>query len=162
MSEPYRRGMVSVQGDLDAILQDAKTIDDAMLGNIQLYNPMLGGLEIISHTGFGPSFLQLFRFVSPNDPCACARAFRQNERVLVPNVFSDPLFFRYRTIALRSGFQAVQSTPIRGARGQAIGVLSTHFPRPHVFSRHALGALDVYAEEAGSVIEGWLSGVKER
>jgi hypothetical protein len=42
----------------------------------------------------------------------------------------DDDFAPYRSIAYRSGFRAVQSTPVVSSSGATLGILSTHFATP--------------------------------
>src|SRR5689334_6846979 len=107
-------------------LDTAMTADGAQLGNVQLFSRSAGGLQIQAQRGFSDSFLSTFRIVRPDEATACARAFRLERRVCIPDVFADPLFLPYRSIADQAGFRAVQSTPIR-VRGRIAAVLSTHF-----------------------------------
>lgn len=45
-----------------------------------------------------------------------------------------------------AGARAVQSTPLLGPSGQVIGMLSTHYERPHIPSPEELQAIDAIAE----------------
>ena len=60
---------------------------------------------------------------------------------------------RYLSIVFSAGFRAVQSTPLISRGGELIGVLSTHFRRPHRPSAPELHLLDLHARQAAEVIE---------
>lgn len=47
-----------------AVLQEAVEVEDAAFGNIQVFNPEAGGLEIILQQGFDPAFLQTRTYAS--------------------------------------------------------------------------------------------------
>lgn len=137
---------VSLEGGIKAalfrLLDCAIEIDGARAGNVQLFNPSLGGLEIVAQRGFDAAFLQLFCLVRPDEPSACARAFRNRERVVIVDVNEDPHFVPYLSMMSQSGVAAVQSTPVLDDRAVPIGVLSTHFPRPCRLSAQGALALD--------------------
>ena len=134
------------------ILDEAIRADGAARGNVQLYDATLGGLRIVAQRGFDEEFLHLFSLVRSDEPSVCSRALRCRERVVVSDVESDPFFAPYQSMARRAGFRAVQSTPILGAAGDVLGMLSTHFPRVHALSEAAQRAVDRCAEQAARVI----------
>ena len=137
---------VSLEGKTRAallrVLDRAIAIDGARAGNIQLFNPSLGGLEIVAQRGFDSAFLQLFCLVRPDDPSACARAFRNRERVVIADVNEDPHFVPYLSMMSHARVRGVQSTPVLDDRAVPIGVLSTHFPTPCRLSAQGALALD--------------------
>jgi len=125
----------------------------ADFGNIQVYNPAIGALEIVAQRGFKQDFLDAFRIVDMDDESACARAMRQGKQVTIEDVDNDPVYVPYREIAAAAGYRAVQSTPLVSRRGDLIGMLSTHFRRPHLPTDQELRMLDLYARQAADVIE---------
>jgi signal transduction histidine kinase len=52
-----------------------------------------------------------------------------------------------------AGFRAVQSTPLFNRRGEVLGMISTHFKRPHRPSERELRYTDLYARRAAEMIE---------
>src|SRR5689334_10438108 len=109
------------------ILDDAIEADGAAKGNVQLFNSVLGGLEIVAQRGFDESFLETFRIVRADEPSACGRALRFKRRVVISGIRADLFYSPYLTVAAEAGYRAVQSTPIVAKDGVAIGILSTHF-----------------------------------
>src|SRR4029453_11345685 len=65
----------------------------------------------------------------------------------------DPGFAPHRRIAASAGFRAVQSTPLFGRNGAPLGMLSTHFRRPHRPTLRELNLTDLYARQAAEMIE---------
>jgi len=128
------------------ILQAAIGATGAAFGNVQIFDPRHGGLEIVAQLGFPQEFLDLFARVTPAGPSstACARAFRQGRRVMIPDVELDLEFEPYRPIARTCGFKAVQSTPIM-QDGRVVGVLSTHFAERTELPPESAQLLDRYA-----------------
>ncbi len=134
--------------DLPRILEEVLDASIALLGadfgNIQLCDPATGILKIVAQRGFSPAFLEHFASVDINEPSACGRALRAGERVIIEDVAAEPGYLPHRDIAARSGYRAVQSTPIRGREGIVRGMLSTHFRNPHRPSDRELQLTDIY------------------
>jgi hypothetical protein len=134
------------------VLDKAIKIDGAAKGNVQLVDRELGRLQMVVQRGFDLPFLQLFEFVRPDDPTCCARAFRYQRRVIIPDVAEDLLSGPYLSICRENNFQAAQSTPIIGEDGLLKGVFSTYFPKAHHLSHAASTALDDCASEMARII----------
>ena len=137
---------------LPAVLAGALSLMKADLGNIQLVDPATGALRIVTQAGFGPEFLEYFAVVGDGDGSACARAATQCAQTVVTDVRSDPDFAPHRDIAAASGFRGVQSTPRVGDAGHLIGIVSTHFRRPHRPSDRELRTMELYGDLAGEAV----------
>jgi PAS domain S-box-containing protein len=135
------------------VLDASIAMHRADFGNIQVYNPAIGALEIVAQRGFKQDFLDSFRIVGINDESACARAMRQGKQVTIEDVENDRAYALYREIAAAAGYRAVQSTPLISRGGDLIGILSTHFRRRHRPTDRELRMLDLYARQAADVIE---------
>ena len=118
----------------------------AQFGNLQLYVAKHDVLVLLVSRNFTPEFIDRFSCFSPDGRTACSRAFASARRVLIENVANDELFEPHRPAAREAGFQAVQSTPIKGTLGKVIAVLSTHFAAPRTFTEDELGVLDAQVE----------------
>ena len=137
---------------IEQILHTTIVVDGAAKGNVQIFNPLVNGLQIVTHRGFDVQFLQQFEIVQADEPSACGRAFRLGRRVMISDITVDRPYQPYLSIAESSGYRAVQSTPILNSDHSVIGVLSTHFPDTHVWSKEAERALDEYASKIGDAI----------
>ncbi len=135
------------------VLENAIASCAADFGNIQLYNPQKGALEIIVQRGFRKEFLDCFRLVRLDDGSACAQAMQSGERIIIEDVNLDPAFAPYRPVAAVAGYRAVQSTPLKSGDGTVIGMLSTHFRNPHRPSERDERLLDLYARHAAELVE---------
>lgn len=130
--------------------EGAMSLCGADFGNVQLWSPARGGLRIACQSGFDPDFLRYFSVVG--DTSACGRAATEGAQTVIADVEEDEAFAPHRDIAAASGFRAVQSTPLTGAEGRFVGVISTHFRNPHRPSDLTLGLMDWYADlVAGAV-----------
>jgi PAS domain S-box-containing protein len=137
---------------LEEILTATMALQHADFGNVQLYNPDTRALEIVAHRGFRRDFLDYFSRVN-EDSAVCGRALHLRERVIVEDVLTDPGFAPHLRIAASAGFRAVQSTPLFGRNGEPLGMLSTHFRRPHRPSLRELSLTDLFARQAAEMIE---------
>jgi PAS domain S-box-containing protein len=143
-------------GDLSAVLEQMldATIDlqRADFGNVQLLDAERGGLVIVAQRNFEPAFLEHFAIVTADD-CACGRAAEAGRRVIVEDTETDEGFTPHRSAAREAGFRAVQSTPLVSHRGELLGMLSTHFRKPHKPSDHELRLTDIYVQQAARMLE---------
>jgi PAS domain S-box-containing protein len=141
-----------LQDLLEEILDAIIALQRADFGNIQLYDRETGALKIVAQRGFKQDFLDYFDSVHEGQ-AACGLALQQRQRVIIEDVEVDPGFTPHRRIAASSGFRAVQSTPLFSRNGEPIGVLSTHFRRPHRPSERDLRLTDLYFRLAAELIE---------
>jgi signal transduction histidine kinase len=147
------------EGNVDALLADIlrAAIDfmDADMGSIQLYDAAENELRIIVHEGFEPSYVKSFESIKPGDQCACAAAMEINQRIVVPDVEASEFFADRPSLAiqLRAGVRAMQSTPLISRSGRILGILSTHWRRPHEPGLRELRLLDMLARQAADAIE---------
>ena len=141
-----------LQSILDEILDATIVLQNADFGNIQLYNPKTLALEIAAHRGFRQDFLDHFASVQ-DDGAACGRAMSRRERIIIEDVLIDPAFEPHRAIAASAGFRAVQSTPLFSRSGEPLGMISTHFRKPHRPQERELRLTDLYARQATELIE---------
>ncbi len=146
-------GYTDLRTALEEVLSAAITLLGADMGNIQLLNPQNNSLEIVAHRGFRKDFLDYFQAVRVGEGAVCGRALEWSERVLIEDVQIDQAFEPHRAIAASAGFRAVQSTPLMSRSGRLLGILSTHFRKPHLPSERDLRVLDLYARQAADFIE---------
>lgn len=139
-------------GAIAALLERAIDVDGASKGNVQYFDETGDYLEIVAQRGFNREFLQLFQRVRSDEPSVCARAARQGCRVAVSDVTMDRPFAPYLSVARDNDFRAVQATPVFAPGGDLLGVLSTHFARPHRLSAEAGTALDRLARNLSRLL----------
>jgi signal transduction histidine kinase/ActR/RegA family two-component response regulator len=138
---------------LEEILRSGIELVHADMGNIQLYSRTDRTLRIAAHHGFAPAFLDFFREVTTNDGSACGRSLRSGERVIIPDVDADAAYASFREVARDAGYRGVQSTPLIARDGSVLGVLSTHWRRPHQPGESDLRRLDWYVRQAADFID---------
>jgi len=141
-----------LQPMLEEVLDATIGLLHADFGNIQLYRSESGVLEIVAHRGFRQDFLDYFARVHGGS-AACGEAMNRRQRVIVEDVLTDPIFAPHIEIAASAGFRAVQSTPLLSRAGDFLGMISTHFRKPHRPSEKNLRLVDLYARQAAELIE---------
>jgi hypothetical protein len=134
------------------VLDGAMSLVGADFGNIQLRDSRRGPLRIVTQAGFNAEFLEHFSAVT-DDGSACGRAASQRTQVVIADVDEDEAFAPHRQIAAASRFRAVQSTPLADGAGHLVGVISTHFKRPHRPSAAELLLIEWYVEQIGEAVQ---------
>ena len=137
---------------LNSGLSLALQLSGTDLGNVQLMDWKTGSLTIAAQRGFNDDFLSFFRLVTAACGSACGRAIRERCSIVIEDVLLDREFASYRTISLKAGFCAVQSTPLISSSGAFLGVVSTHFPAAHRPSEVEMQALEVAGELTANAI----------
>ena len=136
---------------LEWALEGAISLLGADFGNIQLRDSPVGPLRIVTQAGFNSEFLEHFATVS-DEGSACGRAASQRAQVVIVDVNEDQAFAPHRHIASASRFRAVQSTPLVDGTDRLVGVVSTHFRRPHRPSTRDLLLMEWYVEQIGPAV----------
>ncbi|HTQ28969.1 MAG TPA: PAS domain S-box protein, partial [Puia sp.] len=138
---------------LDEVLLDAISLTGAEMGNVQLLDRENQALVIVAQKGFSGEFLEHFREVSATDSSACGQALHEKKQITIEDTETDVTYAGHREIAQKSGYRAVQSTPLFGLDGSPIGMISTHYQSPHVFTSQDLNKMELFARNAESFIE---------
>ena len=124
-----------------------------------LYPERAGGqgeLLLLAHHGFAPESAEAFKWVRMDTGCTCGETLRTRTRTVTSDVESAPFIVgRPGLQGLRqSGIRAVQTTPlISRGDGHLIGMISTHWRRPHMPSEDDLRQFDILARQAADLIE---------
>ena len=144
-----------VQRCLDEILNAAIAVTGADKGNLHRLNPETGTLVIAAQRGFEGPFLRFFSSVRSDEPSSCGGALQSGERVIVDDVTNSPIFAGHPSLdaLLSAGVRAVQSTPLISSGGGVLGMISTHFTRPHRPSERELRLMDLLARQAADYLE---------
>ena len=137
------------------ILDAAIEITGAAKGNVQLLDAHNSELSIAVHRGFSKPFLDFFASVRRGDAAACGNAMQTTARVVVEDVTRSEIFAGQSAldVLLAEGVRAVQSTPVVASSGQVLGIISTHFDRPHRPDERELRLLDLLARQVADYVE---------
>ncbi len=149
------RGNEPFDVSLQAILDAAIEITGADKGNIQLFDPASNTLELIVQRGFEGRFLEFFARVRRDEPLACSAAMQTCGQVVVEDVTQSDIFAGQKSldVLLEAGIRAVQSTPLLNASGEIIGMISTHFARPHRPSERQLRHVELLGRQVTDYLE---------
>jgi len=148
------------EGNLDAlyerVLEAAIGLMSAGIGTLQKYDPEHGELLLLSAKGnFHPEAAAFWERVNRATATTCGMALSLGRRVIVSDVESSDFMAGTPDLdALRrSGIRSGQSTPLVSRSGRLLGMISTHWTKPHHPTKHELRLLDVLARQAADLIE---------
>jgi PAS domain S-box-containing protein len=137
---------------LQEVMDAAVAIAGAQHGTLQLLEGE--ALRVVAHHRHQPSFLEYFADAE-NRTSACGEALSRGERVVVPDVETSALFAGTPSLPVlrAAGVRAVQSTPMLNRAGKPIGILTTHWDKPHRPDEHDLWRMDLLVRQAADLIE---------
>lgn len=141
------------QARLSGFLDDAIAAMGADMGTIQLLDPAISALKIVASRGFDAPFLEFFALVRADDgDSACGTALKQANRVVISDVAHSPIFVGKESedIMRSAGVCAVQSTPVIGAEGNLLGIITTHWRSITTPGDEAQRKMDLVVHRAAS------------
>lgn len=114
-----------------------------------------GELLLLSHHGFNPEAARFWEWVKPTSESTCAVALRTGERCIVPDVEKYDFMAGSEDLKtyLQAGIHAVQSTPLISRGGRLLGIISTHWRKPHTPTERDLAQFDILARQAADLVE---------
>jgi PAS domain S-box-containing protein len=142
----------------EQILDTAVAIAHSDFASIQMFYPERGSsgeLRLLGHRGFAKEAAKSWEWVSPAASTAGAEAFFKRQRIVVPDVRKCALIepSAELEVFIASGIVAMQTTPLLSRSGALLGVLSTHWRKPHELSASELRSLDILERLAADLIE---------
>ncbi|HEX2165929.1 MAG TPA: GAF domain-containing protein [Longimicrobiales bacterium] len=84
---------------------------------------------------------------------SCGTAAYRNERVIVSDIATDPLWENYRDVALAHGLAACWSEPIRSSEGKVLGTFALYYDEPRKPTETDLNVIEAAALRAAAMIE---------
>jgi len=142
----------------EKILDGAVNVMGSDFASMQIVSPERGPggeLRLIAFRGFDEQATKFWEWVGAGSQSTCAVALRTGQRVVCEDVRACDFMQDTDDLAiyLQSGVRAVQSTPLLSRSGQLLGVISTHWRRPHRPPLADLHRLDLLARQAADLIE---------
>ncbi|GJM24452.1 MAG: hypothetical protein DHS20C16_08670 [Phycisphaerae bacterium] len=145
----------SLQSILKSLVQTLEQQTDGMLGSILLLRnedtPRLYGgaapslpeayCNLIEGVAIGPSV------------GSCGTPAYRNERVIVEDIQSDPLWADYRDLASQHGLRACWSQPITNSAGEVLGTFALYYHKPKRPTERELDLIDSFAHLTALAIE---------
>jgi signal transduction histidine kinase len=147
-----------VEGLYEKILDAGVAIMRSDCASMQMLYPergKAGELLLLAFRGFDPEAARFWHWVRADSDCTCGIALRTRDRFIEPDVAGSAAMAGTADQAalLRAGILAAQSTPLRSRAGEIVGMISTHWTRPHRPSERDLLLLDILARQAADLIE---------
>jgi len=143
------------------IVEAAITITGSQFGTMQRLRPTDdpsghgGELELLAHRGLPPAAVGFWQWVSPRAYSSCTLALKLGQRAIIPDfeawddIAGTPDLQAFRDTGIRSA----QTTPLLSRTGELLGMISTHWDRPHQPSERDLRLLDILARQAADLLE---------
>src|SRR5262249_17518858 len=118
--------------------------------------PEQNELRLLAWRGFHPASAAFWDQINVGSAhTSCGVALSSYRRIVVPD--SEVCDFMAGSADLDhyyfSGIRAVQSTPLVSCSGELLGMISTHWRKPHQPSESSLRLIDVLARQAADLIE---------
>jgi len=143
------------------IVEAAVAITGSQFGTMQLLCPADdpsghgGQLQLLAHRGLPAEAVGFWQWVSPAAYSSCTLALKMGQRAIVPD------FEKWADIAgtadldafRAAGIRSAQTTPLLSRTGRLLGMISTHWDRPHHPSERDLRLLDILARQAADLLE---------
>ncbi len=139
----------------EQILDAAIALMCSDMGSLQMLYPEKNELLLLVWKGFKPASAAFWECVRVDSGSSCGAALHTGRRVIFSDV--ETCDFMAGTEDLDyyrlSGIRAVQSTPLISRSGHIVGMISTHWRKPHQPSERNLRLFDVLARQAADLIE---------
>jgi PAS domain S-box-containing protein len=139
----------------ERLLNAAIGLMSADMGSMQVFHPERGELRLLAERGFHPESASYWQWVRLASGSTCGMALSAGCRVVVPDIETCEAMAGTGDLTAyrRSGIRAVQSTPLVARSGRLLGMISTHWRKPHRPTERELLPLDVLARQAADLIE---------
>ncbi|MER8442895.1 PAS domain S-box protein [Mesorhizobium sp. M1066] len=148
--------------DIHALYQ--KLVDAAAMimrseyASMQMFYPDRGSegeLRLLAFRGFNAQAAEFWEWVRIESESTCGVALRTRKRVVVEDVSRSDYMAGTEDLEtyLQTGIHAVQTTPLLSRSGQLLGMVSTHWNRPHRPADSELRLLDLLARQAADLLE---------
>ncbi|HEX7122436.1 MAG TPA: GAF domain-containing protein, partial [Gemmatimonadaceae bacterium] len=147
-----------VQALYERIVEGAAVLMRSQFASMQILHPergVGGELQLLAHRGFDAQAADHWRWVPIGGGTPCGEALRTGQRVIVADVEDCEFMAGTSDLAesRRLGIRAIQTTPLVARSGRMLGMISTHWDRPHQPSARDLANLDLIARQAADLIE---------
>ena len=145
-----------IEGLYGDLLETAAAIMGSDCASMQMYRPDRGAgeLQLLAHRGFTQQAARSWAWVAPTSTTSCGVALATAQRVIVPDTKTDGSISEEEQHHYNeAGIRSMQSTPLVSRGGHVLGMISTHWRRPHQPSQQALNLLDILARQVADLLE---------
>jgi PAS domain S-box-containing protein len=146
------------EGLFEKILEAAQAIMGADFATLQKFYPERGEkgeLLMTASRGFDEKADNYWEWVRADWNTTCGIALRTRERVIIPDMekSASATGSKEQRLLLEDGIRAGQTTPLFSRAGELLGMISTHWRKPHEPSKRDLSLLDILARQAADLME---------
>jgi PAS domain S-box-containing protein len=146
------------EGDIQTLYEEIMAVAIALMeadaGTIQILDEATQELMLLATQGFEPAVTEYFSLVNAGSNTSCGRALVTGDRVSIDfDVPESEDLDGSLGMLLEAGYRSAQSTPLITRSGKAIGMVSTHWRKPHRPRDRELRFLDLLARQAADLIE---------
>ncbi len=139
---------------MEAITRGVETLHPGTLCSVMLLDSAAQRLRLAA----APQLPDFFRAAADGLPvgrgsASCGDAVARGERVIAPDILSDPQWAEYRELAQRAGLAACWSEPIRSRAGAVLGSIGVYHRRARMPGAHELATVEGLARVAAIAIE---------
>ncbi|GAP94339.1 ATP-binding protein [Leptolyngbya sp. NIES-2104] len=146
------------EGDIQTLYQEVISAAIALTradgGTVQIFDAATQDLVLLATQGFESNMTEHFYRVNASSYTSCGIALKNGDRCFVDfevPEHEDPE--GSMRMHVEAGYLSGQSTPLITRSGKAIGMVSTHWRKPHRPSDRELQFLDLLARQAADLIE---------
>src|SRR5436305_1968726 len=127
----------------------------ADMGSMQKYDPADNELRLLAFRGIDPGSAASWERIYPHSATSCGVALSAGSRVIISDIETSEFLTTEedRRSLRQAGIRAAQSTPLVSRSGELLGMISTHWGKPHQPAERTLRLLDVLARQAADLIE---------
>jgi len=142
------------EGNLDSLYQRVLyagvDLMSADMGSMQKYYPAERELRLLAFRGFHSDAAASWARIYPHSATSCGMALSAGTRVVISDIETTNLMptESARDALRQAGIRAAQSTPLVSRSGELMGMISTHWGKPHQPPERTLRMLDVLARQA--------------
>lgn len=141
------------------IVDAAISITQSQFGTMQLLRKSEdgsgNGLHLLTSRGLTPQDEAVWKWVPPGALSSCTQALKSGRRAIIEDfetwadIAGTPDLMAFR----RAGIRAAQTTPLISRDGSLLGMISTHWSKPHQPSDRDLRLLDILARQAADLLD---------
>ena len=114
-----------------------------------------GELRLLASRGLTPEGAKVWEWVRFDTDSTCGQVLRTGKRAIAADVETCDFLAGTAGMAalLDAGIRAAQSTPLFSRSGKMLGMISSHWRKPHTPTERDLRLLDILARQAADLIE---------
>ncbi len=112
-------------------------------------------LRLLASRGLTPESAKVWEWVRFDTDSTCGQSLRSGKRAIAADVETSEFLAGTEggALLLNAGIRAAQSTPLFSRSGKLMGMISSHWRKPHTPTERDLRLLDILARQAADLLE---------